>query len=218
MGDNAADSPPGRFSERIAELGREHPAFIAGKARPAPSVVPPTGPSALWWFPPVVNDRAARTTAMLVVALAAVTVVLSWMGLAVPAMVTATLLFGGFILRVLAGPRFDPFGQLSVRWLAQWVFGEPVLVGGAPKRFAQMIGLVFSGAALGLRAADLTGASDIVLILLIVAASLEGFMGVCLGCLLFGRLQQWRVIPGDIRSDCAVRPARSTSGSPSTPT
>jgi hypothetical protein len=151
MGDDTAGTPPDRFSEQIAELGREHPAFVAGKVRPAQSEFPPTGPSTLWWFPPVVNDRAARTTAMLVVALTVVTVALSMAGFTGAATVAGTLLFVGFLLRVLAGPRFDPFGQLSVRWLAQRVFGPPVLVAGAPKRFAQMIGLLFSGTALGLR-------------------------------------------------------------------
>lgn len=211
MGDDAADTPPDRFSEQIAELGREHPAFVAGKVRPAQPEFPPTGPSTLWWFPPVVNDRAARTTAMLVVALTVVTVALSRAGFTGAATVAGTLLFVGFLLRVLAGPRFDPFGQLSVRWLAQRVFGPPVLVAGAPKRFAQVIGLLFSGTALGLRVAGLTGASDVVLLLLVAAASLEGFMGVCLGCLLFARLQQWGVVPGDIRADCAVRPASPVS-------
>ncbi|WP_145941111.1 DUF4395 domain-containing protein [Corynebacterium glyciniphilum] len=218
MGDDAAGTPPDRFSEQIAELGRERPAFVAGKVRPVRSEVPPTGPSTLWWFPPVVNDRAARATAMLVVALTVVTVALSRSGLTVAAMVAGTLLVVGFLSRVLAGPRFDPFGQLSVRWLAQRMFGPPVLVAGAPKRFAQMIGLLFSGTALGLRVAGLTGASDIVLLLLVAAASLEGFMGVCLGCLLFARLQQWGVVPGDIRADCAVRPATPTSAPRSTAT
>ena len=41
---------------------------------------PPRGPATLWWFPPVVNDRAARTTAMLVVALSVATVVVSLVG------------------------------------------------------------------------------------------------------------------------------------------
>ncbi|MGN0096451.1 MAG: DUF4395 domain-containing protein [Corynebacterium sp.] len=218
MGDDTAGTPPDRFSEQIAELGREHPAFVAGKVRPAQSEFPPTGPSTLWWFPPVVNDRAARTTAMLVVALTVVTVALSMAGFTGAATVAGTLLFVGFLLRVLAGPRFDPFGQLSVRWLAQRVFGPPVLVAGAPKRFAQMIGLLFSGTALGLRVAGLTGASDVVLLLLVAAASLEGFMGVCLGCLIFARLQQWGVVPGDIRADCAVRPASPISAPRSTAT
>lgn len=179
--------------------------------------VPPAGVRALWWFPPVVNDRAARTTAMLVVVLTVLTVVTSLAGWDAVALVLNTLLFLGFVLRVLAGPRFDPFGRLSVRWLAQAVFGDPLPTAGPPKRFAQGIGVVFSGVALVLRLTGLTGstglagstgwtgAADVVLSLLIVAASLEGFVGLCLGCRAFSWLQDRGLISAEIRSDCAVR-------------
>lgn len=169
------------------------------------SAVPPSGVGALWWFPPVVNDRAARTTAMLVVGLSVVTVATSVGGWDAVAVVLNALLFGGFVLRVLAGPRFDPFGQLSVRWLARAVFGEPVMTAGAPKRFAQGIGVVFSGAALVLRLVGWPVAADVVLLALVVAASLEGFAGFCLGCRIFSWLQDRGVVSPDVRSDCAVR-------------
>ena len=115
------------------------------------------------------------------------------------------LLFLGFVLRLLAGPRFDPFGQVSVRWLARAVFGEPVMTAGPPKRFAQGIGVVFSGVALVFRLVGWPLAADVVLLLLVVAASLEGFAGLCLGCRMFGWLQNRGVISPDIASDCAVR-------------
>ncbi len=169
---------------------------------------PPRGAGTLWWFPPVVNDRAARTTAMLVVVLTVVTVVVSLLGFGTAALVLNALLFIGFVLRVLAGPRFDPFGQLSVRWLAGAVFGEPLMTAGPPKRFAQGIGVVFSGVALVLRLVSgdaATVAADVVLALLVVAASLEGFAGFCLGCRIFAWLQDRGVVSADIRADCAVR-------------
>ncbi|WP_110482621.1 DUF4395 domain-containing protein [Corynebacterium provencense] len=166
---------------------------------------PPRGIRTLWWFPPVVNDRAARTTAMLVVALSVVVLVFSRTGFATVALVLNVLLLAGFVLRVLAGPRFDPFGQLSVRWLAGAVFGGPVMTAGPPKRFAQGIGVVFSGGSLVLRAVGWDVAADVVLLLLVVAASLEGFVGLCLGCRIFAWLQDRGVIPADVRADCAVR-------------
>ncbi|HIW90257.1 MAG TPA: DUF4395 domain-containing protein [Candidatus Corynebacterium avicola] len=172
---------------------------------------PPSGIATLWWFPPVVNDKAARTTAMLVVALSAVTLVFSWVGASGVAIVLNLLLLVGFVLRVLGGPRFDPFGQLSVRVLAGKVFGDPVLTAGPPKRFAQGIGVVFSAVSLALRIAGggedggLTVAADIVLLLLVVAASLEGFAGYCLGCRVFSQLQAWGIVRADVRSDCVVR-------------
>lgn len=169
---------------------------------------PPRGIRTLWWFPPEVNDRAARTTAMLVVVLSVVIIAVSLAGWNTAALVLNILLFVGFVLRLAAGPRFDPFGQLSVRWLARAVFGDPVLTAGPPKRFAQGIGVVFSGVALVLRivgggAGD--AAADVVLALLVVAASLEGFVGLCLGCRMFAWLQDRGVISSDIRADCVVR-------------
>ena len=97
-------------------------------------------------FPEIVNDYAARCTAGLVVALAVITI-------AVPAPVQTWLagaLVVGFALRVAGGPRYSPFGRLSVHVLAPRVSAEPKMVAGAPKRFAQSIGLVMSGVAFGL--------------------------------------------------------------------
>jgi len=45
----------------------------------------------------------------------------------------------------------------------------------------------------------------VVLALLVVAASLEGFAGFCLGCRIFAWLQDRGVVSADIRADCAVR-------------
>lgn len=142
---------------------------------------------------------------MLVVALTVATIATSLLGGHAAALVLNGLLFLGFLLRVLAGPRFDPFGQLSVHWLAQKVFGDPVMTAGPPKRFAQGMGVAFSGISLFLRAAGLTVAADIVLVMLVVAASLEGFAGYCLGCKIFSWLQDRGIINADIPADCAVR-------------
>lgn len=170
---------------------------------------PPRGVSTLWWFPPVVNDRAARSTAVLVVGLTVVVLVLSRCGWDTAAAVANGVLFLGFVLRTLAGPRFDPFGQLSVRVLAERLYGAPVPVAGAPKRFAQFIGVVVSGTALAVRFAGFSVAADTVLLALLGAAALEGFLGYCLGCSLFSRLQRWGLVDDGVRADCALRPEKT---------
>ena len=170
---------------------------------------PPRGVATLWWFPPVVNDRAARSTAVLVVLLTVVVLVLSRAGWSTAADVAHGLLLLGFLLRVLAGPRFDPFGQLSVRYLAGRLFGDPVPVAGAPKRFAQLIGALFSGTALALRLTGFAGAADVVLVGLLLAAALEGFLGFCLGCRMFSQLQRLGVVSDEVRSDCALGSVRT---------
>ncbi|MBB1033014.1 MULTISPECIES: DUF4395 domain-containing protein [Dietzia] len=150
-------------------------------------------------FPEVVNDYAARCTAGLVVTLAVVTM------LAPPPAQTllAAALVVGFALRVAGGPRYSPFGRLSVHVLAPRVSSEPKLVAGAPKRFAQTIGLVMSSVALGLFLGGLTGAGVVVLGVLVAAALAEAALGFCLGCWMYGQLQRVGVVSEDACVDCA---------------
>jgi len=76
------------------------------------------------------------------------------------------------------------------------------LVPGQPKRFAQGIGLVFS---VGASIAWLSGASTVAIVMiagLTVAASLEAFVGYCLGCAVFGQLMKIGVIPKSVCDEC----------------
>ena len=90
-------------------------------------------------FPNPVNEKAARVVAGLVV-LTAVTALVFQAGWLL------WLLAAGFLLRVLSGPRFSPFGLLATKVVAPRL-GRPKLVPGPPKRFAQGLGLTFSLAA-----------------------------------------------------------------------
>lgn len=150
-------------------------------------------------FPEVVNDYAARCTAALVVALAVLTIV-------VPAPLQTWLagaLVVGFALRVAGGPRYSPFGRLSVHVLAPRVSAEPKMVAGAPKRFAQAIGLVMSSVAFGLFLAGLGAAGVAVVYVLVVAALAEAALGFCLGCWIYGQLQRAGIVSEDACVDCA---------------
>lgn len=151
-------------------------------------------------FPNPVNDYAARCTAALVVILAVVTIATpqpaaAWL---------AAVLFVGFALRVAGGPRYSPFGRLSVHVLAPRVSREPKLVPGPPKRFAQTIGLVFSLVAFVLLLADFGVAARIVLGALTLAALAESALGFCLGCWLFAQLQKTGIVPESVCIECAT--------------
>lgn len=146
-------------------------------------------------FPNPVNDYAARSTAGLVIALAVLTIVVdNWLLYA--------LLAFGFLLRVMAGPKLSPFGQLSVRVIVPKLWRKTKLVPGPPKRFAQAIGLVVSTTALILSLLGFALAAQIVVGVLIVAAGLELVLGLCLGCTIFGFLQRRGVIPDDVCEAC----------------
>lgn len=150
-------------------------------------------------FPNPVNDYAARCTAALVVVLAVVTIVspqlvATWL---------AAVMAVGFALRVAGGPRYSPFGRLSVHVLAPRVAREPKLVPGPPKRFAQTIGLTFSFIAFALFLADFGLAARSVLGALTLAALAESALGFCLGCWIFAQLQKTGIIPESVCVECA---------------
>src|SRR5574338_453973 len=90
-------------------------------------------------FPAVVNEKAARVVAGGVVLLTATALLTGWLWL-------SALLAVGLALRVAAGPRFSPLGQLATKVVAPRL-GVAKLVPGPPKRFAQAVGLVFTLAA-----------------------------------------------------------------------
>ncbi|MBQ1444011.1 MAG: DUF4395 domain-containing protein [Renibacterium sp.] len=148
----------------------------------------------IFGFPNPVNEYAARFTAGLVVVFALIILITGWgWGL--------VLLAAGFVLRVLFGPRISPFALLSVKVLAPRL-GAPKLVAGPPKRFAQGMGAVISIAAAVSYFAGAPLLAWTLLLLLVVAASLESFLGFCLGCVIFGFLQRRGVIPASVCEAC----------------
>lgn len=151
---------------------------------------------AFFTFPNPVNEKAARTVAAGVVVISVLTLVTGWWWLTVP-------LALGFIARVLAGPRLSPLGWLAMTVIAPRL-GGPRLSPGPPKRFAQLIGAIFSTAAAVLALGfSHTLAAGIVLGVLLVFATLEAALGFCAGCFVFGHLMRVGVIPQETCAACA---------------
>ena len=151
----------------------------------------------LFSFPNPVNEVAARLVAGMVVAMS-LTIILSgelWL--------TAVLTYG-FAARVATGPTLSPMGLFATRIIAPRL-GTARPYPGPPKRFAQAIGLAFSGTALVLHFA--VGASQAavgVLAVLTLFAALEAFAGFCAGCFVFNHLMRWGLIPESICEECLV--------------
>ena len=148
-------------------------------------------------FPNPVNEVAARLVAgmSLALALAVIATGQPWLLVA---------LVYEFLARVLTGPTLSPMGSLATKVLAHRI-ARPRPVPGPPKRFAQSIGLGFSGVALV--AYFVTGsmlAPAAILGVLVVFSALEAFVGFCAGCFVFGYLMQWRVIPRSVCESCVV--------------
>lgn len=149
----------------------------------------------LFSFPNPVNDVAARAVATGVVVLCACSIVFSLPWLVVP-------LVYGFWARVLTGPTLSPLGQLATRVVAPRLSTTPRLLAGPPKRFAQGIGAVMSTGALVVWLSVGWGVAAWIVGALMLAASLEASLGLCLGCKIFSLLIRVGVVPEGICEEC----------------
>ncbi len=150
----------------------------------------------LFSFPNPVNDVSARLVALGVVIMCAAFLLTGERLLLIP-------LAYGFLARALTGPTLSPLGQLVTRVLTPRLPFEERLVPGPPKRFAQTIGLVLSGTAFALAFAwGSPTAAMFPVAMILAAASLESFLGFCLGCYIFGLLMKVGVIPESACEAC----------------
>jgi len=152
---------------------------------------------ALFDFPNPVNEVSARLVAagVVVMSVAAIALDLRWM---------LPVIAFGFVARVLTGPTLSPLGQLVTRVITPRLPIAPRPVPGPPKRFAQGIGAFLSVTAAVLAFAfGWIGAAYVVLGLVVVAASLEAGLGLCLGCKIFALLMRAGIVPESACRECA---------------
>lgn len=153
-------------------------------------------PERLISFPDPVNEVSARLVAGGVVAMASAALIfeLRWLTL---------VLAYGFLARVLTGPKLSPLGLVVTKVVTPRLPVSPRLVPGPPKRFAQGIGAVLTvAAAIAAVGFGTWGVAQVLLGALVVAASLEAFLGLCLGCRIFALLMRAGVIPPEVCESC----------------
>lgn len=151
--------------------------------------------SKLFAFPNPVNETSARLVAAGVVLQGIAFLVIREWWVLVP-------LFYGFLARVLTGPTLSPLGQFVTRVVTPRLDVQHRFVPGPPKRFAQGVGLVFSGGALIAWAADASVVSYVLIAGLVGAATLESVFAICLGCIVFNQLIRWGLIPESVCVEC----------------
>jgi Domain of unknown function (DUF4395) len=151
--------------------------------------------STIFGFPRTVNEVSARLVAGGVVTQAAL-----WIVTRHPLLLVS--LTYGFLARVLTGPRLSPLGQFVTRVVTPRLRVAERIVPGAPKRFAQGIGLACTAAASAAWFLGVPTVSVLIIGVLIVAASLEAFVGFCLGCKIFALLMKIGLIPEDTCEEC----------------
>jgi hypothetical protein len=149
----------------------------------------------LFAFPNPVNEISARLVAAGVVVMTVLILAFGQHWLLIP-------LAYGFVARVATGPSLSPLGQLVTRGLTPRLHrNKPVP--GPPKRFAQGIGATLTvSAAVAYLVFGWTTAADVLVALVLVAATLESVFAYCLGCKLFAVLMRAGVIPDDVCEEC----------------
>jgi len=139
-------------------------------------------------FPDPVNEVAARFVASIVLILTVIIIIfdIKWLQF---------ILAYGFLARVLTGPTLSPIGLLATKLLVPLFGNHNIPVAGAPKRFAQFVGLIFSIGALVLT--YIFGLWEIARGLLIILASFaffESVLGFCAGCFVYRYLIRWGLV------------------------
>ncbi len=149
----------------------------------------------LFSFPHPVDEVSARLVATGVVLQCVAILVTGWTVLLV-------FLAWGFVARVATGPTLSPLGTLVTRVVRPRLAWAARDTPGPPKRFAQGIGATLSVGAL---AATVLGAGSLAKALvaaILVAASLEAFVGFCLGCWMFHLLMRTGLVPEETCEAC----------------
>src|SRR4051812_2026682 len=125
----------------------------------------------------------------------ALVLILGWHWLLIP-------LAYGFVARVATGPTLSPLGQLVTRGVTPRLHvNKPVP--GPPKRFAQGIGATLTVSAVILHFGfGATTAANVLVAMVLVAATLESVFAYCLGCKAFALLMRAGVIPEDVCEEC----------------
>jgi Domain of unknown function (DUF4395) len=151
----------------------------------------------LFSFPNPVNETSARTVAgvVAVLALCAIAFQQGWL---------VAVLAYGFVARALTGPTLSPLGQLATRVVTPRVPVEHRYAPGPAKRFAQAVGAIFTvSAALSWYVVGSHLAASVLLAVIVVFASLESGLGLCVGCKAFFLGMRLGLVPPQICEECS---------------
>ncbi len=149
----------------------------------------------LFSFPHPVDEISARLVATGVVVQCMAVLVTGWTVLVV-------ILAWGFVARVATGPTLSPLGTLVTRVVRPRLAWATRDTPGPPKRFAQGIGATLSVGALADTVLGAGSLAKALVAAILVAASLEAFVGFCLGCWMFRVLMRIGLVPEETCEAC----------------
>jgi hypothetical protein len=161
------------------------------------AVSEPAARRSFFSFPDPVNEVAVRTTAAGVALMAAAM-------LATQRPEILLVIAYGFVARALAGPRISPLALLVTKVVVPRLPFAPRPVPGPPKRFAQGMGATVSVlAAVSWYALGWHAVTDVLVSMMVVLATLESSLGICVGCIVHAWLARRRWIKATECAECA---------------
>jgi len=135
--------------------------------------------------PAVIDPRGPRFTAGITAVLLLVVAILGFGGADLAAWLLLAALAALFAWGAFAGVRRHPFGLLFKRFVRPRLAPPDELEDPRPPTFAQLVGLIITGAGLVLGLAGVAVAVPVAAALALVAAFLNAVFGLCLGCELY---------------------------------
>lgn len=146
-------------------------------------------------FPDIVNENASRLVASSVFIFIILSIYFS-------EFYFVFILVFGFFIRTLYGPKFSITAKIVLDYIIPVLKISDKPTAGIPKRFAQLIGFIFSFSASIFFILKMQNYYIITLIILGFFAFLETFLGFCAGCFLFSQLIKLGFIPESICEKC----------------
>jgi tellurite resistance protein TehA-like permease/glutaredoxin len=146
----------------------------------------------LFWFPETINKPATQVSGILAFIVCLLCTIFyeqratKWVVLALAL---------DFFLRLIAGGAWAPIGMVSSILVS---YMDPVFMCGAPKQFAAFCGFFMATLSAGLLLGGQRLGGTIVIALLMGPTGLEGFLGFCLGCWMFGYGITFKLIPQSV--------------------
>jgi hypothetical protein len=131
-----------------------------------------------------VNENVVRTVAVFVTVLATISLFFNLY------IITLFLIFD-FAFRAFFDGKFSLLKWLSAE-ITKILKIQAKPTDGAPKKFAALLGFIFVNIIFVLQYFNFRQTAIIVGLLLIVCAFLEGFLGYCVGCVIYQLLQKFK--------------------------
>jgi len=146
-------------------------------------------------FPETINEYAARIVAGFVVIMALAYLYSHNIYL-------LAFMVYGFFARVVAGPSLSPIAILVTKIIIPQMGNPYTECPGPPKRFAQLVGLIFTSSAFYFIISGESNMAYLLIGVLAIFAALESIMGFCAGCWFFKQMMKWGWVPQRVCEKC----------------